>query len=162
MAKDKTHVSATPATKWLKQHHISFSEHTYHYIEHGGAPEAARQLGLDLHRIAKTLIMQDEHAKPLVVLMHGDCEVSTKNLARQAGVKKIEPCQAAMAQRHSGYFIGGTSPFGLRKSMPIFIEASLLEQQTIYVNGGQRGYLIGVASDVLVSALGAVAVQVQN
>ncbi len=148
MAKQK-HVSETPATLWLKQHKVAFNEYSYDYVDHGGAAEAARQLGVDLHAIAKTLVMEDEAAKPLLVLMHGDCEVSTKNLARQIGVKKIQPCQPDTAQRHSGYLVGGTSPFATRKKMPVYIEASLLEHPTVYLNGGRRGYMIGLASNVL-------------
>lgn len=149
------HVSETPATHWLRQQNIAFEEFPYAYADHGGAREAARQLGLPLHQVAKTLIMEDEQARPLVVLMHGDCEVSTKNLARQIGVKKVHPCTPQTAQRHSGYQVGGTSPFATRKAMPVWIEASLLDFETVYLNGGRRGYLIGVASQVLSDLLGA-------
>jgi len=159
MAKAK-HVSETPATQLLKKLGVSFTEHAYEYVDHGGARESARQLGLDLHQIAKTLIMEDEHARPLIVIMHGDREVSTKNLARHIGVKKIEPCKPEVAQRHSGYMVGGTSPFGTRKKMPVWVEASLLALERIYVNGGRRGYVIGIEPQALASALGAKPVEV--
>ncbi|NYT65181.1 aminoacyl-tRNA deacylase [Alcaligenaceae bacterium] len=157
MAKHK-HVSETPATLWLKQHKVAFAAYSYDYADHGGAAEAARQLNVNLHIIAKTLVMEDEAAKPLLVLMHGDREVSTKNLARQLGVKKIQACQPETAQRHSGYLVGGTSPFATRKHMPVYIEASLLDHPTIYLNGGRRGYMISLASEVLVDMLQATAV----
>lgn len=154
------HTSETPATQWLRQHGIAFGEHPYDYVDHGGAREAAHQLGVALHQVAKTLIMEDEHARPLIVLMHGDCEVSTKNLARQTGAKKIAPCTPETAQRHSGYQVGGTSPFATRKRMPVWFEETLLEYPTLYLNGGRRGYLISVASSVLGGELGGKAVQV--
>jgi Cys-tRNA(Pro) deacylase len=149
------HVSETPATQFLKQHKVAYTEHTYDYVDHGGAGEAARQLDLDPHAVVKTLIMEDEAARPLIVLMHGDREVSTKNLARQAGLKKVVPCQLDVAQRHSGYQVGGTSPFGTRKRLPVWVEASVLDYPVIYINGGRRGYLIGIAPAVLVDLLGA-------
>lgn len=158
MAKEK-HVSETPATQWLRKQRIPFTEHSYDYVDHGGAMEAARQLGLEPHQVAKTLIMEDENAKPLIIVMHGDREVSTKNLARQTGAKKIAPCKPEVAQRHSGYLVGGTSPFATRKSMPVWIEAELLEFDTIYVNGGRRGYLVGVSPQALATALNARSVQ---
>ena len=154
MAKDK-HVSETPATQLLKKHAIPFTEHPYDYVDHGGATEAARQLGLDLHQVAKTLIMEDEHARPLVIVMHGDREVSTKNLARQVGAKKIAPCTPETAQKHSGYLVGGTSPFATRKKMPVWVEEDLLAYPVIYLNGGRRGYLIGVAPEALTTLLDA-------
>lgn len=157
MAKIK-HITETPATQWLKKNNINFTEFSYDYVDHGGAGEAAHQLNIDLHSIAKTLVMEDENARPLIVLMHGDWEVSTKNLARQAKVKRISPCQPETAQRHSGYQIGGTSPFATRKTMPVYIEASLLDAPTIYINGGRRGYMIGIASYLLLSLLKAVPV----
>lgn len=159
MAKDK-HVSETPATQFLKQHKVAYSEHPYEYLDHGGAMEAAKQLGLDLHQVAKTLIMEDENARPLVVVMHGDCEVSTKNLARQIGAKKVSPCTPDTAQKHSGYLVGGTSPFATRKKMPVWIEASLLEFSVVYINGGRRGYLIGVPVSTLTDLLNAKSVNV--
>ncbi|MFA7439252.1 aminoacyl-tRNA deacylase [Castellaniella sp.] len=154
------HVSETPATHWLRQQRIPFEAFPYEYVDHGGAREAARQLGLPLHQLAKTLIMEDERGQPLIMLMHGDHEVSTKNLARQIGVKKVSPCTPDTAQRHSGYQVGGTSPFATRKHMPVWIEASLLDFDHVYLNGGRRGFLIRVASKVLAQALGAQAVHV--
>jgi Cys-tRNA(Pro) deacylase len=154
MAKEK-HVSETPATQLLKKNKIAYSEHPYDYVDHGGANEAARQLALDPHQVAKTLIMEDENARPFVVLMHGDCEVSTKNLARQIGAKKVAPCAPETAQRHSGYLVGGTSPFALRKKMPVWVDAGLLAYSTIYLNGGRRGYLIGLPPAILTDLLGA-------
>ncbi|HEY9573284.1 MAG TPA: Cys-tRNA(Pro) deacylase [Pusillimonas sp.] len=154
MAKDK-HVSETPATQFLKKSNIAFTEHPYEYVDHGGAMEAAKQLGLDLHQVAKTLIMEDESAHPLIIVMHGDREVSTKNLARQIGVKKVSPCSVETAQKHSGYLVGGTSPFATRKKMPVWVEQELLSFPVIYVNGGRRGYLIGVPPSALIQQLGA-------
>ncbi|HUG57687.1 MAG TPA: aminoacyl-tRNA deacylase [Candidimonas sp.] len=159
MAKDK-HVSETPATQFLKKNKIAYSEHPYDYVDHGGATEAAKQLGLDLHQVAKTLIMEDENARPLIVVMHGDCEVSTKNLARQIGAKKVGPCTPDTAQKHSGYLVGGTSPFATRKKMPVWVEAALLEYPVVYLNGGRRGYLIGVPASALTGLLDAKAVNV--
>lgn len=152
MSKTK-HTSETPATHWLRQQKIPFDEYPYNYVDHGGAREAAQQLGVPLHQVAKTLIMEDEQGRPLVVLMHGDCEVSTKNLARQTGAKKIIPCTPDTAQRHSGYQVGGTSPFATRKPMPIWAEQTLLDYETVYLNGGRRGYLIRVATSVLTGPL---------
>ena len=155
MAKKDKHVSQTPATQWLKAHGVTFSEHPYDYVDHGGTAESARQLGWDEHAVVKTLVMQDEKAEPLIVLMHGDCQVSTKNLAREIGVKSIEPCKPEVAQRHSGYLVGGTSPFGTRKSMRVFVEDSVLALPGILINGGRRGYLVGIDPAVLVAVLGA-------
>lgn len=154
------HVSETPATHWLRQQKIAFGEYVYTYVDHGGATEAARQLGVPLHQIAKTLIMEDEHAKPLIILMHGDAEVSTKNLARQTGARKITPCTPETAQRHSGYQVGGTAPIATRKRMPIWVEKSLLEFETIYLNGGRRGYMISLPPSVLTETLGGKTVNV--
>ena len=159
MSKAK-HVSETPATQLLKQHKIAFTEHTYDYVDHGGAAESARQLQVDPHAVIKTLIMEDEKGTPLIILMHGDREVSTKNLARQAGVKKIAPCAIEVAQRHSGYQVGGTSPFGTRKKMPVWLEETILAYDKIYLNGGRRGYLLGIAPGVLTQLLGAKPVSV--
>lgn len=153
------HVSETPATQWLRQRQISFTEHTYDYVDHGGANEGARQLSLSPTEVVKTLIMQDERAQPMIVLMHGDMKVSTKNLARQIGRKQIEPCKPEVAQRHSGYLVGGTSPFATRKAMPVFVEASVLTLPKIYINGGRRGYLLGLAPSLLTEQLQATAVQ---
>jgi Cys-tRNA(Pro) deacylase len=149
------HVSETPATQWLRQRGVAFTEHVYDYVERGGAAHGAAQLGLPLHAVVKTLIMQDEHAKPLAVLMHGDREVSTKALARQIGCKKVEPCAPEVAQRHSGYRVGGTSPFALRKAMPVFVEQSVLALERIWINGGRRGFLIGISPAVLSEVLAA-------
>jgi Cys-tRNA(Pro) deacylase len=151
----KEHVSETPATQLLRKQGAVFTEHPYAYEEHGGTTVSARELGVEEHSVVKTLIMQDEQAKPMVVLMHGDKTVSTKNLARQIGCKAVEPCKPEVAQRHSGYMIGGTSPFGTKKTMPVYVEASVLELEKIYLNGGRRGYLIGIApallSDILMA-----------
>ncbi len=155
MAKKEKHISETPATAWLKAQGVAYSEHPYDYVEHGGTEESARQLGVAHHAVVKTLVMQDERAQPLVVLMHGDCQVSTKNLAREIGVKSIEPCKPEVAQRHSGYLVGGTSPFGLKKAMPVYVEHSVLELPRICINGGRRGFLVAMAPAVLLSPLGA-------
>ena len=159
MAKKDKHVSETPATQWLRRQGIEFSEHPYDYVEQGGTTESARQLGLDEHAVVKTLVMQDERARPLVVLMHGDRQVSTKALARAIGCKSVEPCTAEAAQRASGYQIGGTSPFGFkREGVPVFVQQSVLALPRICINGGRRGYLVGIAPAVLTVRLGAVAV----
>jgi Cys-tRNA(Pro) deacylase len=158
MSKSK-HVSETPATQMLRRAGIAFGEHPYEYVEHGGTGESARQLGVDEHRVVKTLVMEDEHAKPLIVLMHGDRKVSTKNLARQIGTKRVEPCKPEVANRHSGYLVGGTSPFGTKKAMPVYVESTILELDEIWLNGGRRGYLVSLAPAVLVSLLGAKPVQ---
>ena len=149
----KEHVSETPATALLRQRGVQFSEHVYDYVEHGGTAESARQLGVDEHCVVKTLVMQDQDGKPLIVLMHGDREVSLKNLARQIGAKRVEPCKPGVAERHSGYPVGGTSPFGTRKALPIFAERSVLSLPVIYINGGRRGYLVGIAPEALVDLL---------
>ncbi len=155
MARKDKHVSETPATAWLRQHGVAFTEHPYDYVEHGGTAESARQLGVDEHAVVKTLVMQNERGEPLVVLMHGDRQVSTKSLARAIGAKSVEPCKPEAAQRASGYLVGGTSPFGLRKAMPVFVEASVLTLPRILINGGRRGYLVGIAPAALCDALGA-------
>jgi len=152
MAK-KDHVSLTPATQLLKAHQIAFTEHPYDYSEHGGALHSSAELGWDPYAVVKTLIMQDQDAKPLVVLMHGNRKVSTKNLARQIGAKSVEPCEPETANRHSGYLVGGTSPFGTRRVMPVYIEASILELPLILINGGRRGYLVGIEPQVCVALL---------
>ena len=132
----------TPATVFLKKNGVTYTEHEYDYVEHGGTEVSAQSLGVPEHQVVKTLVMEDEAGKPLIVLMHGDRKVSTKNLARQAGRKRIEPCKPDVAQRHSGYQVGGTSPFGTRKSMPIFVERSILDLPEIFINGGRRGFLL--------------------
>ncbi|MDH3318137.1 MAG: Cys-tRNA(Pro) deacylase [Betaproteobacteria bacterium] len=143
----------TPATVFLKAHRVAYTEHEYAYVEHGGTEVSSRALGVPEREVVKTLVMQDEAGKPLLVLMQGDRKVSTKNLARQAGVKRIEPCRPDAAQRHSGYQVGGTSPFGTRKKLPIYLERSILELPKIYINGGRRGFLVGIAPGELVRAL---------
>ncbi|MDD0840460.1 Cys-tRNA(Pro) deacylase [Curvibacter sp. HBC61] len=158
MAK-KEHVSETPATQWLKAHRVAYTEHPYEYLEHGGALHSAEVLGQDPFTVVKTLIMQDQDAKPLVVLMHGNRKVSTKNLARQIGAKSVEPCAPEVANRHSGYLVGGTSPFGTRKAMPVYIEESILSLPRICINGGRRGFLVGLDPQVCVALLGARPVQ---
>lgn len=155
MAKKERHVSETPATQWLKAHGIAYTEHVYDYVDHGGTAESSRQLGRPEHEVVKTLVMQDERGEPLIVLMHGDRQVSTKNLARAIGAKSVEPCKPEVAQRHSGYLVGGTSPFGTRKAMPVYVEASVLALPAILINGGRRGFLVGIAPAVLTDALGA-------
>jgi Cys-tRNA(Pro) deacylase len=153
-------VSETPATALLKKHGVAYTEHVFEYVEHGGARAGAEALGLDERAVVKTLVMEDEAKRPLVVLMHGDRSVSTKNLARQIGVKRIEPCAPEVAQRHSGYQIGGTSPFATRKQMPVFLEKTVLELAKIYVNGGRRGYLVGIDPQALVRVLAPTLVEV--
>jgi Cys-tRNA(Pro) deacylase len=155
VAKRERHVSETPATQWLRRHGVAFSEHRYDYVEHGGTAESARQLGVDEHAVVKTLVMQDDKTQPLIVLMHGDRQVSTKNLARALGVKSVEPCSVEAAQRHSGYLVGGTSPFGTKKALPVCVEASVLKLPRIWINGGRRGYLVGIEPAVLSGLLGA-------
>ena len=152
MAKEKR-ASETPATAFLKQHGIAYTEHVYEYVEHGGTRVPAQALGVDEHAVVKTLVMEDEAKRPLIVLMHGDREVSTKNLARQAGMKRIEPCTAEAAQRHTGYQIGGTSPFGTRRSMPVYAERTIFDLPRIYINGGKRGFLVSLDPEVLKAAL---------
>jgi Cys-tRNA(Pro) deacylase len=155
VARKSAHVSETPATQFLRRHGVSFTEHVYDYVEHGGTAESARQLGVPEHEVIKTLVMQDERASPLIVLMHGDKSVSTKNLARQIGAKSVEPCTLDAAQRHSGYLVGGTSPFGTRKAMPVWVEQTVLELPRICINGGRRGFLVGLAPEVLTRLLDA-------
>jgi Cys-tRNA(Pro) deacylase len=154
MAK-KDHVSETPATAMLKAAGVEFTEHPYEYLEHGGAQHSAAVLGFDPFTVVKTLIMEDEKARPLVVLMHGNRKVSTKNLARQIGAKSVEPCKPEVANRHSGYLVGGTSPFGTRKAMPVYIEETILSLPRIAINGGRRGYLVGIDPQVCAELLGA-------
>jgi len=154
MAK-KAHVSETPATAWLRAHGVVFTEHPYEYLEHGGAQHSAEVLGHDPYAVVKTLVMQDERARPLLVLMHGNHKVSTRNLARQIGCKSVEPCAVEVANRHSGYLVGGTSPFGTRKQMPVYIEQTILVLPRILINGGRRGYLVGIEPEVCTRLLGA-------
>ena len=148
-------VSESPATRFLRSRGVEFSEHIYDYVEHGGTAESARQLGVPEHEVVKTLVMQTDRGDPFIVLMHGDRSVITRDLARALGVKSVAPCAPADAQRHSGYLVGGTSPFGTRRAMPIYVEASVLELERILVNGGRRGYLVGIAPEVLTRLLDA-------
>ena len=143
----------TPATVFLKANKVAYTEHEYDYVERGGTEISAQSLGVTEHEVVKTLVMQDEAGKPLIVLMHGDRKVSTKNLARQAGVKRIEPCKPDAAQRHSGYQVGGTSPFGTRKKLPVYLERSILDLPQIYINGGRRGFLVRISPHEIVRTL---------
>jgi Cys-tRNA(Pro) deacylase len=155
----KNHVSETPATTLLKAHKVEFTEHPYEYLEHGGANHSAEVLGQDPFIVVKTLIMQDEAAKPLVVLMHGNRKVSTKNLARQIGCKSVEPCKPEVANRHSGYLVGGTSPFGTKRAMPVYIEETILALPRIFINGGRRGFLVSLDPKICLNLLQAKPVQ---
>jgi Cys-tRNA(Pro) deacylase len=146
-------VADTQATVFLKANRVSYTEHEYKYVERGGTEVSAQSLGVTEHEVVKTLVMQDEDGKPLIVLMHGDRKVSTKNLARQAGVKRVEPCKPDAAQRHSGYQVGGTSPFGTRKRLPVYMERSILELPQIFINGGRRGFLVRIAPQEIVRTL---------
>ena len=134
----------TPAVRVLKEAGVTFSEHPYHYVEHGGTATFAAEVGVDEHGVIKTLVMEDDAKRPFVVLMHGDREVSTKEMARVLGVKMVRPCAPDTAQRHSGYMVGGTSPFGLRKPMPVYVEETILDLSRVYINGGKRGFLVGL------------------
>ena len=151
----RDHASETPATAFLKRAGLAYTEHLYDYVEHGGTGESARQLGVDEHTVVKTLVMQDEQARPLIVLMHGDRQVGLKALAREIGCKKVEPCAPEVAQRHSGFLVGGTSPFGTRKAMPVYVEASILELPKMHINGGRRGYLVGLEPRAALALLAA-------
>jgi Cys-tRNA(Pro) deacylase len=148
-----TGVAATPAVHFLRQHHVAFTEHEYRYEERGGTAASSRALGVDEHVVIKTLVMEDERKEPLIVLMHGDREVSTKNLARQIDRKSVMPCAPDVAERHTGYMVGGTSPFGTRKVMPVYLERSIADLDRIYINGGRRGFLIALAPADLMRAL---------
>jgi Cys-tRNA(Pro) deacylase len=158
MAADIDGRAGTPATVFLRQAGLTYTEHVYDYVERGGTGESARQLGVDEHAVVKTLVMQDENAKPLIVLMHGDCQVGLKALAREIGRKRVEPCTPEAAQRHSGYLVGGTSPFGSKKAMPVYVEASVLELPIMYINGGRRGFLVGLKPRPALAAIAARAV----
>jgi Cys-tRNA(Pro) deacylase len=151
MGRDKTPVTA--AIRVLRQAGVAFTEHPYAYVEHGGTAGFAAQAGVDEHAVVKTLVMEDDAKKPFVVLMHGDREVSTKELARVLGVKSVHPCAPETAERHSGYIVGGTSPFGLRKPLPIYVEATVLGLARIYINGGKRGFIVGIEPQELVRVL---------
>lgn len=150
----------TPATALLAKHGIAYTEHEFEYVEHGGTGHSSASMGVPEHQVIKTLVMENERGEPLIVLMHGDRKVSTKELARQAGTKRIAPCKPEVATRHSGYLIGGTSPFGTRKRMPVYLERSVLALERIYINGGRRGYLLGMEPQVLTRLLDPVLVDV--
>jgi Cys-tRNA(Pro) deacylase len=156
----ESRLPVTAAVRALRDHGVEFTHHPYDYEARGGTAVSARELGVDEHAVIKTLVMQDDAGHPLIVLMHGDREVSTKNLARTLGVKSVEPCPPAMADRHSGYQIGGTSPFGTRRRMPVYMERSIGELPFVYVNGGRRGYLVGLTSADLVRVLAPILVDV--
>ena len=145
--------TATPATEFLARHGVTYTEHYYEYVEHGGTGVSSCALGVPEHHVVKTLIMETDRGDPMVVLMHGDRKVSTKELARQAGAKRVFPSKPEVAQRHSGYLVGGTSPFGTRRKMPVYLERSVLALERIYINGGRRGYLLGMAPEVLTRVL---------
>ncbi len=149
----------TPATKFLKAHQVPYSSHLYAYEEHGGTKVSARELNVDEHAVVKTLVFEDEAARPLIVLMHGDCKVSAKELARQIGCKKVEPCRPEVANRHTGFLVGGTSPFGTRKKLPVYLEKTILDLPLIYINGGRRGYLVGIHPHDIRRTLGAITVE---
>ena len=151
----KQRTPETPATRFLREQGVPYTEHLYDYVEHGGTGESSRQLHVDEHHVVKTLVMQDQDAHPLIVLMHGDRKVSLKNLARQIGRKSVAPCKPEVAQRHSGYPVGGTSPFGTRKTLPIYVERSILALPRVYINGGNRGFLVGIPAQALTEVLNA-------
>jgi len=151
MSKDKA--PATTAVRELRANKVEFTDHLYEYEEKGGTAISARELGVPEHAVVKTLVMEDDARNPLIVLMHGDLKVSTKELARIIGVKTVAPCNPDTANRHSGYMVGGTSPFGTRKKMPVYMEQTILELPTIYINGGRRGYLVGIAPKEVVRVL---------
>jgi Cys-tRNA(Pro) deacylase len=152
----------TPATAFLAEHGVSYSEHFFEYVEHGGTAASSGALGVPEHEVVKTLVMETEKGDPLVVLMHGDRKVSTRELARIAGVKRIFPCKPETAERHSGYLVGGTTPFGTRKKMPVYLERSVLELPRIYINGGRRGYLLGMPPSEIVRVLSPILVDVAS
>lgn len=152
-------LSATPAVHFLRKNAVAFTEHPYRYEDHGGTRVSSRELGVDEHVVIKTLVMQDDAKKPLLILMHGDREVSTKQLARQIDRKTVEPCDPATAQKHTGYAVGGTSPFGTRKELPVYVERSVLDLDRIYINGGRRGLLVSIAPAELVRVLHATPVE---
>ena len=152
--------ATTPATAYLAKHAVEYTEHEFEYKEHGGTGHSSSSMGVPEHQVIKTLVMENEKGEPLIVLMHGDRKVSTKELARQAGVKRIAPCRPDVATRHSGYLIGGTSPFGTRKAMPIYLERSVLDLPRIYINGGRRGYLLGMPPAELTRVISPILVEV--
>ena len=155
-------MSATPAIHFLRRKGVTFTEHEYRYEEHGGTRVSARELGVDEHTVVKTLVMEDEKQEPLIVLMHGDCEVSTKQLARQIGRKSVTPCEPEVANKHTGYLVGGTSPFGTRKALPVYAERSIMDLDRLYINGGRRGFLVVMTPGDLVKALDPTLVEVKQ
>lgn len=159
MSKPSPHVPETPATRFLKQQGVSFTPHLYEYEAHGGTRVSSQALEVHEHSVIKTLVMEDETRAPLIVLMHGDCKVSTRELARQIGRKRIEPCAPEVANRHSGYLVGGTSPFGLRKPMPIYMEKSIADLPLVLINGGRRGFLVGLSPAEIIRVLQPVLVE---
>jgi Cys-tRNA(Pro) deacylase len=152
----------TPAIRFLERHGVAYSAHFYAYEEHGGTRVSARELKVDEHAVVKTLVMEDESERPLIVLMHGDRTVSTRELARQIGRKRVEPCKPEVARRHSGFLVGGTSPFGTRKKMPVYVEKTILDLPLIYINGGRRGFLVGIDPRELVRVLAPGVVEVAS
>ena len=158
MTKEK--VPVTPAVRFLRSRKVEFTDHLYAYEEKGGTAVSARELGVGEHCVIKTLVMEDEWKEPLIVLMHGDCQVSTKELARVLGKKMVQPCMPDTANKHTGYLVGGTSPFGTRRPMPVCLEETILDLPRIYLNGGKRGYLIGMASNELLPLLTPILVRV--
>lgn len=158
MAKGKGPV--TPAVRQLRAEKVDFADHPYNYEEKGGTSVSARELGVDEHCVIKTLVMEDERKEPLIVLMHGDLQVSTKELARIIGVKQVTPCTPDAAQKHTGYLVGGTSPFGTRRQMTVYMEAGISELERIYINGGKRGYLVSMEPSELVRVLNPIPVTV--
>ena len=155
-------MSATPAIHFLRRKGVAFTEHEYRYEEHGGTRVSARELGVDEHAVVKTLVMEDERQQPLIVLMHGDCEVSTKQLARQIGRKSVTPCEPAVASKHTGYLVGGTSPFGTRKTLPVYAERTIMELPRLFINGGRRGFLLSMTPGDLITALAPTLVEVKQ
>jgi Cys-tRNA(Pro) deacylase len=151
MAKEKTPV--TPAVRELRAVGVTFTDHLYSYEEKGGTAVSSRELGVDEHSVVKTLVMEDDGKEPLIILMHGDCQVSTRELARQIGARSITPCSPDIATKHTGYQVGGTSPFGTRKRLPVYMEESILKLPRIYINGGKRGYLVGLDPKDIVGVL---------
>ncbi len=151
---------ATQAERVLRAHAVAYTEHPYRYVEKGGTTVSARELGVDEHVVVKTLILEDDARAPLVVLMHGDRQVSTKNLARLIGAKSVQPCAPETAERHSGYQVGGTSPFGTKRAMPVYVERTILDLPRVYLNGGRRGFLIAIDPAEIVRVLAATPVDV--
>ncbi|AMO37364.1 MULTISPECIES: Cys-tRNA(Pro) deacylase [Thauera] len=162
MSRQNIHAPETPATRFLRQHGVAHSNHLYEYEEHGGTTVSSRELNVSEHAVVKTLIMENENAQPLVVLMHGDRKVSTKELARQIGCKHVEPCKPEVANRHTGYLVGGTSPFATRKTMPVYMERTILELPLVYINGGRRGFLVGLHPHDILRVLKPTLVEVAN